>query len=83
MARPRNPELSVPALRTWHTLNQHLRELTRLGFADLDEAERQAWALLEAERTGLARMEFLIRIYGSAAKFRYRREREQLLKGLE
>lgn len=57
------------ALRNWHAMNRYLRSAT----------EDECWQLLEEEKAGARRLNFLIRIYGRANKYRAVREREALL----
>lgn len=58
-------------LETWATLNEHVQTL----------GEEELWDLLEKERKGEARTQFLIRIYGRYNKLRTIRERKELLAG--
>ncbi len=57
-------------LKNWESLN---RELPKLS-------EVQCWDLLTAERAGLCRTQFLLRIYGRGNKLRGKRERKDLFK---
>jgi len=56
-------------LRTWATLNAHVKKLT--------ESEL-SW-LLQLELAGEARTQFIIRIYGRFNRLRTIRERKELL----
>lgn len=56
-------------LQTWRTLNVHLTKLT----------EQQAWALLQQEIKGAARVQVVLRLYGRYNKLRAVRERRELL----
>jgi hypothetical protein len=57
-------------LKNWESLN---RELIKFN-------EDQCWDLLKAERAGLCRTQFLLRIYGRGNKLRGKRERKDLFK---
>ena len=67
----KTPQQADPAtvLRSWQTLQAFLPSLS----------EKQCWELLEAERTGQRRFQFMLRLYGRANKLRGKREREDLL----
>lgn len=56
-------------LENWAGLNAQLGELT----------EEECWHLLALEKTGLKRLQFLLRIYGRANKLRTQRERQELV----
>lgn len=57
---------------TWASLNEELK----------GASEEQCWKMLEAEKTGQRRVQFLLRIFGRAHKLRGIRERSALLAGL-
>lgn len=59
---------SSTALKNWRALRDALKNIN----------ERDAAALLEAEKTGLGRPTFLHRIYGKFAILRAQRERREL-----
>jgi hypothetical protein len=56
------------ALLNWGNLQAALREMT----------EAQCWALLDEEKSGKRRIQFLLRIYGRANTLRCERERRGL-----
>lgn len=56
------------ALQNWQSLQEALPHLT----------EKQCWDLLETERAGHRRVQFLLRLYGRANKLRGKRERRNL-----
>lgn len=57
-------------LQNWASLNNAMPALS----------EDQCWVLLEAERAGHRRTQFLLRLYGRANKLRGKRERLDLFK---
>lgn len=57
-------------LRSWRSLNEVLRVTDETGCAKL----------LEMEKNGVARLQFLNRIHGALNKKRYERERLELAK---
>ena len=59
---------TIDILRNWQSLQQALPELT----------EEDCWKLLEIERAGYRRTQFLLRLYGRANKLRGKRERVKL-----
>ncbi len=64
------PGLIERVLKNWQCLQAELHTLT----------EKQCWELLEVEKTGHRRTQFLLRIYGRANKLRGNRERLNLFK---
>ena len=58
------------ALKNWASLNAALPNLS----------ETQCWDLLDKEKSGAKRIQFLLRLYGRANKLRGRRERKYLFK---
>lgn len=56
-------------LEKWKTLNEGLADLT----------EDQVWQLLNLERTGQKRLQFLLRLYGRFNILRTDRERKELM----
>jgi hypothetical protein len=70
VAKPRRPTLQA-ALATWKGFNDYLRGAT----------EEQAKDLLDAERAGPRRTQYLVRAHSRFNKQRGQRERAELLKG--
>jgi hypothetical protein len=60
------------ALSNWPALQEALKRL--------DETE--CWALLQEEKKGKRRLQFLLRIYGRANRLRCERERRDITRGL-
>lgn len=58
------------ALKSWEAFNTYLRTAS----------EREAAALLDAERTGARRLVYLLRAHAAMNKRRARRERDELRK---
>lgn len=66
MSKPANNPLS-----SWVSMNEALKTLS----------EKECWSLLEQEKTGQKRAQFMLRIHGRANKLRAERERRELLGG--
>ena len=58
-------------LRSWVAMNEALKTLS----------EKDCWKLLEQEKKGQQRAQFMLRIHGRANKLRAARERRELLGG--
>lgn len=58
---------------TWKTLNECIMDLN----------EEQCWDLLDQEKKGKKRIQFLARIYGRASKLRIQRERRELMENVK
>lgn len=66
MSKPETNPLS-----SWVAMNEALKTLS----------EKDCWKLLETEKKGGKRAQFLLRIHGRANKLRAERERRELLGG--
>lgn len=55
---------------TWKTLNSAL----------MDMNEQECWDLIEEEKKGQCRINFMLRVYGRAQKLRSQREQGELLR---
>lgn len=66
MSKPETNPLS-----SWVAMNEALKTLS----------EKDCWKLLENEKKGQKRAQFLLRIHGRANKLRAERERRELLGG--
>lgn len=66
MSKPETNPLS-----SWVAMNEALKTLS----------EKDCWKLLESEKKGSKRAQFLLRIHGRANKLRAERERRELLGG--
>lgn len=66
MSKPDNTPLS-----SWVAMNEALKTLE----------EKECWKLLQKEKDGRKRAQFMLRIHGRANKLRAERERRELLGG--
>lgn len=65
------PATIANPLSSWVNMNEALKTLT----------EDKCWKLLEEEKAGQKRAQFMLRIHGRANKLRAERERRELLGG--
>ena len=69
MSKP--AKVTVHPLSSWVAMNEALKTLS----------EEHCWGLLEQEKEGRKRAQFMLRIHGRANKLRAERERRELLGG--
>lgn len=65
------PTTNLNPLSSWVAMNEALKTIS----------EEECWALLEEEKKGQQRVQFMLRIHGRANKLRAERERRELLGG--